>query len=62
MFGACFVIQYFVSVQFCNHLDVEERAGCFALTVFRMFCDSQCFVALPHGALGWSAVCNCGIS
>ena len=20
------------------------------------------FVALPHGALGWSAVCDCGIS
>ena len=21
-----------------------------------------CLVSLPHGALGWSAVCNCGIS
>ena len=27
------VIQYFVSFQFCNHLDCEERAGCFTLTV-----------------------------
>ena len=21
-----------------------------------------CCVALPHGAMGWSAVCDCGIS
>ena len=21
-------------------------------------CDSQCSVALPHGAMGWSAVCD----
>ena len=39
-----------------------KRAGCFALTVFRMSCDSQCSVALPHGAVAWSAVCDCGIS
>ena len=62
MFGPCFVIQYFMSVLFCNHLDWEESAGCFALTVFLMSCDSQCSVALPHGAVGWSAVCDCGIS
>ena len=23
---------------------------------------SVCSVALPHGAVGWSAVCNCGSS
>ena len=39
-------------VWFCNHLDGEERAGCFALTVILMFCDSQCSAALPHGAVG----------
>ena len=27
-----------------------------------MSCDSWFFVALPHGAMGWSAVCDCGIS
>ena len=27
---------------------------------FLILCDSQCFVARPHGAVGWSAVCNCG--
>ena len=25
-------------------------------------CDSQCSVALPRGAMGWSVVCDCGIS
>ena len=40
----------------------RERAGCFTLTVFLMSCGSQCSVALPHGAEGWSAVCDCGIS
>ena len=26
----CFVVRYFKSILFCNHLDGEERAGCFA--------------------------------
>ena len=25
-------------------------------------CGGQCYVALPHGAVGKSAVCGCGIS
>ena len=24
--------------------------------------DCYCSVALPHGAVGWSALCDCGIS
>ena len=59
MFGPCFVIKYFV---FCNHLDGEEKAGCFTLSVFLVSCDSKCSVALPHGVMGYSAVCDCGIS
>ena len=40
MFGHCFVIQYFKCVLLnCNHLDGEERAGCFTLIVFSMSCD-----------------------
>ena len=45
---------------FCNHLDGEERAGCFALFVFLVSLDFC--VALPRGAMGLSAVCDCGIS
>ena len=43
---------------FCYHFDVEERAGCFTLTVFLISCDSQCSVAIPPGAVDWSAVCD----
>ena len=32
------------------------------LTVFLMSCDSQSSVAISHGTLGRSAVCNCDIS
>ena len=35
----CFVVRYFVSILVCNHLDEEERAGCFALFVFLVFRD-----------------------
>ena len=45
---------------FCNHLDGEERAGCFTLFVFLVSLD--CCVALPHDTTGLSAVCDCGIS
>ena len=27
-----------------------------------MYCYYKCSVALPHGAMSWSAVCDCGIS
>ena len=38
----------------------RERAGCFALFVILVSRDY--YVALPHGALGLSAVCDYGIS
>ena len=49
---------------FMSFLDLQfvERAGCFAFIVFWMSYYCQCAVALPHGAVGWSAVCDCGIS
>ena len=43
----------------CNHLDEEERAGC--LTLFVYLVSRDCCVALPYGATGLSAVCDCGI-
>ena len=48
--------------QFCNHLEEEERAGCFAFIVLQMSCFCICSVALPYGAVGWSAVCDCDSS
>ena len=44
---------------FCNHLEWEDRDGCFAKFVFLVSPD--CCVALPCGATDLSAVCDCGI-
>ena len=41
---------------------MEERADCFAITVFLMSSNSQGSVALPHGAVYLSAVNDCGVS
>ena len=38
----------------------RERAGCFALSV--VLVSRDCCVALHRGAMGLSAVCDCGIS
>ena len=47
---------------FCNHLEEEERAGCFAFIDLQMSCYCICSVTLPHGAVGCSALTVCGIS
>ena len=49
-------MHYFVS----NYLEGEERAVCFALSVFLV--SGECCVALPCGTTGLSAVCDCGIA
>ena len=48
--------------QFCNRLEEEKKADCFPIIVLQMYCYYKCSVALPHGVVGWSAVCDCGIS
>ena len=49
-----------MSTHFCNHLDGEERAGCFAL--FVLLVSRDCCVDLARDATGLSAVCDCGNS
>ena len=61
MFGPCFAIQYLVSFLVCNHSAREERADRFILIVYLLSCDCKCSVSLPHGVVGWSAVCDCVI-
>ena len=41
---------------------VDRMRVIFAFIVFLMSCYFKCSVALPQSALGWSAVCDCGIS
>ena len=55
----CFGVRYSL-FWFCSRLDGEERAGCFAWFVF-LVSRGGC-VALPRGAMGLSAVFDCGIS
>ena len=55
-------MHYFVSILVCNHLEEEEKSGCVAFIFLHMYCSYKCSVALPQGAVGWSAVCDFGIS
>ena len=73
---ACFVMPLFVGVLcvslfcyafLCVHSSFEiilkrKKAGCFAIIFLYMYCYYKFSVTLPHGAVGWSAVCDCGIS
>ena len=43
---------------FYNHLEEEEKAGCFAIIVFQMYYYYKCYEAIPDDAVGWSAVCD----
>ena len=45
-----------------SFLDEEEGAGCLGFIDIWMSRYCKPLVALPHGAMGWSAVCDCGIS
>ena len=54
------IVRYFVTLcpfLFCDHLDGEERADCFAKIVFLVSRD--CSVAIPLSAIGLSAVYDC---
>ena len=54
---------YLCPFQFCYHLaEKEDRAVCFTLVVFLMLFGCLCSLSFPHGALGWTVVCDCGIS
>ena len=48
-----------------NSSDIQAPfvlVGCFAFIVFRMSYCRKCRVAFPHGAVGGSPLCDCGIS
>ena len=63
MVGPCFALQYFVSFQVLQlSLFGRERAGCFLMLCFWVWGPFCQFLTLPHGAIGWSVVCECGIS
>ena len=62
-FGPCFVVQYLVSfIVLQSSLWGRERAGCFTSNCLLMSCGYYCSMSLRYGAVGWSTLCDCGIS
>ena len=51
-----------VHSSFATILKRKKKLVFLAIIAVLMHCNYKCFVALPHGALGWSALCVCGIS
>ena len=45
-------MHYCVSIIFRNHLEEEEKAGCFAIIVLKMYCYHKSSVAPPHCVVG----------
>ena len=60
VFGSCFAIQYIVLCVLSSF--AVFSLDCFTFIVFLMSSDCYCSLPLPHSALSWSAVCDCGIS
>ena len=51
-----------VHSSFAIILKRKRKLVALAIIVEQMYCYYKCSLALPHGAMGWSAVCDCGIS
>ena len=49
---------------FCYAIIVKRKRKLVAFSniVLQMHCYYKCSVALLHGAVGWSALCDCGTS
>ena len=57
-----FVMHYFVSFIVLQSSWRGRESWLLCYFVLQMYCYSKCSVALPHGAVGWSAVCDCVFS
>ena len=55
-------MHYFVSILVLQSPGRGRETGCFAFIVLQMYCYYNCSVSLTHGAVGWSAVGDYGIS
>ena len=58
----CFVVQYFASFLVLQSSWWGRERWSLYFICLPGDCDCYCSVALPRGAVGLSAVCNCGIS
>ena len=62
MFGLCFVVYYLVSFLVLQSSRWGRESWLLYLNCLLMSFDYKSFVSLPRGTVGWSAVCDCGIS
>ena len=53
---------HYVHSSFAIILKRKRKLVVFASIVLHMYCYYKCVVALPHGAMDRSAVCDFGIS
>ena len=58
VFGPLYLSLFTVFFPCSNYLEEKD----FVFIVSSMSCHFICSVALPRGAMGWSAVCDSGIS
>ena len=58
----CYALLYDHS-SFAIILKRKRKLVALLLLYYRMMsCYCKCSVNLPHGAMGWTALCDCGIS
>ena len=55
----CCVLLCFLS---CFAINLKRKRELVALPLLSNGCLVECNVNLPHGAVGWSALCDCGFS
>ena len=60
MVGSCFVVHYLVSIFAIISLGKKDSWLLYYNCILISF-DSYCYVSLPHGAVGLSTVCDCGV-
>ena len=60
--GLCFSMHCFVFFLVLSAIILTRKRELVALIGFLVSYYCWCFVALPHGAVGWSVVYVCGIS
>ena len=61
MVGPCFAVHYLVSNFAIISLRTKDSWLLYFICLLMVF-GSQCSVSLPHGAVGWSTVCDCAVS
>ena len=58
----CFVMHYFVAILVLQSSGRGRGSWLLCFYFLQMSCNYKYHVSLFHGAMGWSAVCDCGIS